>query len=191
MHFLECSVYVIDDNADALGDRIAFLVEKQLDVCRYKKWNDNRGGLNGLEPTLCLAPQNAPLEAILESGDDDDFGDDGGGCGEVAFTDDEIPQAFSHFTYRFTKRRLLVCDLQGVLTTTADGSDHRRQFEFTDPVVHYKSRTGRSNVFGRTDLGQRGMRAFLKTHVCGHLCRSLTRRWVGGWARRNDDETDH
>lgn len=71
-----------------------------------------------------------------DESEEDEDGDHGGlVCAArcvIADTDD-IPQAFSHFTYRFTKRRLLVCDLQGVLTQSASG---QASFEFTDPVIH-------------------------------------------------------
>lgn len=85
----------------------------------------------------------------------------------------DIPQAFSHFTYRYTKHRVLVCDLQGVLSTTQPPC-----FEFTDPVIHFSSRSGRRNVFGRTDRGLKGMHDFFASHKCSSLCRALNRRWV-------------
>jgi hypothetical protein len=114
----------------------------------------------------------------VESGDEEENDDDDDtelpdGRELCSFAIDEIPQAFSHFTFRYTKRKLLVCDLQGVLTETP-----RPMFEFTDPVIHYRSGTGRSSVFGRTDLGHRDIHAFLHTHTCGELCRTLTKRWV-------------
>jgi hypothetical protein len=33
-------------------------------------------------------------------------------------------------------------------------------------------------VYGRTDLGIKGMHKFYETHKCGKLCRMLRRRWV-------------
>ena len=83
----------------------------------------------------------------------------------------DIPQAFSHFTYNITRRKKLVCDLQGV-HNTADNV-----FELTDPVIHHKSDTGRKHVYGRTDHGKRGMHNFFKTHKCTNLCRMLKRKW--------------
>ena len=85
----------------------------------------------------------------------------------------DIPQAFSHFTYRCSRREMLVCDLQGVLDEAASPP----LFELTDPVIHYASRSGRQNVYGRTDRGKKGINSFLKTHVCSDLCRALQRRW--------------
>ena len=88
---------------------------------------------------------------------------------------DDIPQAFSHFTYRYTQKKVLVCDLQGVLDTS---SPTGLCFQFTDPVIHFKSRRGRNNVFGRTDRGPKGVHDFFKSHTCSPLCRALNRRWV-------------
>jgi hypothetical protein len=88
----------------------------------------------------------------------------------------DIPQAFSHFTYRLTKRKNLVCDLQGVLTT--DDVQHKNMFRLTDPVIHHHSSIkGSKNMYGRTDRGKKGMYDFIKTHKCTDLCRMLKRKW--------------
>ena len=42
-----------------------------------------------------------------------------------------------------------------------------------DPVIHYQSKTGKKQEFGRTDLGRRGVREFFKTHECNDVCRLL------------------
>ena len=81
----------------------------------------------------------------------------------------DIPQAFSHFTHRYTKRKKMVCDLQGVLNKSASPP----VFELTDPVIHYASTRGRKNVYGRTDRGKKGMNEFFCTHQCNDLCRLL------------------
>ena len=90
--------------------------------------------------------------------------------------DSDVPQAFSHFTYRASKRKLLVCDLQGVLNTAEN------LFELTDPVIHYRSRKGRKHVYGRTDHGRKGVDKFFCTHHCNALCRML--RMPGDKRRR-------
>ena len=117
------------------------------------------------------------LGALIE--DEDEEESDEEDAGEQGSDDvicvDEIPQAFSHFTYRYTKRKVLVCDLQGVLSTAGT---HPPRFEFTDPVIHFPSRSGRRNVFGRTDRGRKGIKDFFRSHNCGPLCRALNRRWV-------------
>ncbi|CAM9961370.1 unnamed protein product [Ectocarpus sp. 6 AP-2014] len=83
------------------------------------------------------------------------------------------PQAFSHFSFWQTRRRMLVCDLQGVLSSSGAGEDRAGLFEFTDPVIHYRSKSGRTQVYGKTDLGRSGMNQFFKTHRCNDVCRLL------------------
>ena len=100
----------------------------------------------------------------------------------IRVTAEDVPQAFTHFTYRHTHRKFMVCDLQGVL----DMHSSPPLFELTDPVIHYKSDHGRSHVFGRTDRGLNGMHDFFRTHMCSDLCRALNRRWV----RKHRSNTD-
>lgn len=76
-------------------------------------------------------------------------------------------QCFSHYSYRCTKRRMIVCDLQGVHNTSEN------VFQLTDPVIHWSSSKGRVNVCGRTDHGKKGIKEFFKTHKCSDLCRRL------------------
>lgn len=91
----------------------------------------------------------------------------------------EVPQAFSHFTARYTKRKRLVCDLQGVL----DRSVTPPVFEMTDPVIHSRS-TKHKGKYGRTDHGQQGITNFHKTHTCGQVCRLLGLAGRSGAGRR-------
>ncbi|CAE8653365.1 unnamed protein product [Polarella glacialis] len=92
----------------------------------------------------------------------------------VQFDLADVPQAFSHFTYRHTNRKMLVCDLQGAL----DSSKYPPVFELTDPVIHYSSVTGRAQVYGRRDKGRAGINEFFSTHQCSELCRQLNRRFL-------------
>ena len=178
--FLDCSVYI---PFDALLGFTSVLVEKQLNPTKYKKWNDNAGMVDGQsESQLVLPPMDGgkALEGIVEASEEeedsatDDEDEEAKVPTEVPIPirPEDIPQAFSHFTYRFTKRKLLVCDLQGVLS-----SGTTPEFEFTDPVVHFNSNS-RRNVFGRTDRGYEGIKDFFKTHKCSPLCGALNRRWV-------------
>lgn len=169
--FLECSVYEVNDSK---WGTFGVLVEKQLDVSKYKKWNDNKGGVDG---QVSLAKITEGLGAIEEQDDEEDEDEEEvvDTKAPIVINDADIPQAFSHFTYRYTNRKKLVCDLQGVLTKNPDGS---RTFELTDPVIHYSSTTGRKNVFGRTDRGKSGSKDFFVSHKCGELCRMLNRKWV-------------
>lgn len=85
-------------------------------------------------------------------------------------------QAFSHFSHVYTRHKMLVCDLQGVLTShQSAGGETRRGgvFELTDPVIHYSSNSGRDQVYGNTDLGKEGTHNFFKTHKCNDVCRLL------------------
>ncbi len=176
--FLPCSVYLVNDIN--LGE-MAVLAEKQLDPSKYKKWNDNCGGVNG--QVLNQQVVEHKLDAIIEECDeeeedeDSDFEDDSYEANTEEHKIDplDIPQAFSHFTYRFTKRQLLVCDLQGVL------NDDPPVFELTDPVIHFRSKRSKRNnqVFGRTDRGRKGINDFFRTHKCTPLCRMLWCRWAG------------
>ena len=79
---------------------------------------------------------------------------------------DDVPQAFSHFTYEHSRGRKLVCDLQGVWNPD-DG------FVLTDPVVHYVSTQAGKHKNGATDKGLEGVKRFFGTHVCGPLCRKM------------------
>jgi hypothetical protein len=77
--------------------------------------------------------------------------------------DGDIPQAFSHWTYRASNQQLMVCDLQG--QPSINGF-----FEFTDPSIHFHSERSK---YGKTDHGSIGINNFFKTHQCNHLCRIL------------------
>ncbi|KAL7549696.1 hypothetical protein ACHAWF_014679 [Thalassiosira exigua] len=85
-----------------------------------------------------------------------------------------IPQTFSHYTYQRSKGQLMVVDLQGVFKVRSDGT---KVYKLTDPVIH-KHRRNRNRVmkkwsFGRTDRGEKGMRAFFETHKCTDACKLL------------------
>ena len=69
--------------------------------------------------------QNLPalINTVIEECDEEEVED--GNTGDKAIDVADIPQAFSHFTYRITDEKKLVCDLQGVLTTG-------KNYEFVD-----------------------------------------------------------
>jgi hypothetical protein len=102
--------------------------------------------------------KNKRLESVVEEGEEEDGTEFR--AKPITINDADVPQAFSHFSYLYSNRKKLVCDLQGVLTRDADGSS---TYELTDPVIHYSSITGRKNVFGRTDRGKVGMHDFFKS----------------------------
>lgn len=78
----------------------------------------------------------------------------------------DVPQAFSHFTHRHTKRTMLVCDLQGELKV----EEGVPVFKLTDPCIH-SNKPGKG--YGKTDKGLKGMHDFFKTHHCNAVCRLL------------------
>lgn len=78
----------------------------------------------------------------------------------------DFPQAFSHFTYRETSRKMMVVDIQGELEQATNLSP--AIFRLTDPVIHHtktgkpsKVANGRQNMFGRTDLGKKGFTNYI------------------------------
>lgn len=82
--------------------------------------------------------------------------------------DDDIPQAFSHFTYSDSGRKLMVVDIQGVLNHA------KKQFELTDPCIHYRCQGKSKKVgYGRTDRGLPGMHDFFISHQCNPACKAL------------------
>ena len=70
-------------------------------------------------------------------------------------------QAFSHFTHKKTKGKLLICDIQGV--------KDKNQYSLTDPAIHSDTQW----QYGSTDLGPKGMEAFFKEHTCEDYCSKL------------------
>mmetsp|Transcript_2286 Transcript_2286/g.4601 ORF Transcript_2286/g.4601 Transcript_2286/m.4601 type:complete len:786 (-) Transcript_2286:414-2771(-) len=67
------------------------------------------------------------------------------------------PQAFSHFTFEYTKGASLVVDVQGVGDL------------YTDPQIHTCDGEG----YGEGNLGLRGMALFFRAHTCNALCKRL------------------
>ena len=86
--------------------------------------------------------------------------------------DQDVPQAFSHFTYEASKKNFMVVDLQGVLKHNPDGT---KVFRMTDPAIHKRKKEKfKKWTFGRTDRGAKGIRAFFQTHECNNLCELLS-----------------
>mmetsp|Transcript_29675 Transcript_29675/g.59657 ORF Transcript_29675/g.59657 Transcript_29675/m.59657 type:complete len:459 (-) Transcript_29675:52-1428(-) len=154
IQFLDCWVMLFDKDDNERG---AILVEKMLDHEKYMKWNTNGGYVR--------TGNTYPGAAMSFSGQNGDY----------HFLLEDIPQAFSHFTYNASGRRFLVCDLQGVL----DVKKCPPVFELTDPAIHYSEQTRRTD-FGRTDKGENGIEEFFKTHTCSDLCRMVCRHWING-----------
>ena len=146
--FLDCHVMVLHGHPAKF-----LLVEKMLDHTKYKKWNTNAGLVN---------EASSSLEGKRFSTSPD-----------CPFTIDEIPQAFSHFTYINSGRKFLICDLQGVLNTKSNPP----VFEMTDPAIHYKTMTTQRD-FGRTNRRQEGIDDFLKTYKSGEFSKMLSSQFI-------------
>jgi Alpha-kinase family len=192
--FLDCSIYELDD--DTLG-RLSVLVEKKLDHTKWFKWNSNNGCVNGVKK---LAQSNGTLPGHanvtgrgineiatnvmaldlnkIEEGSEEEEESDEESTKEngqsIIYTPSQVAQAFSHFSYIFSDRKRLVCDLQGVF------NEELNLLEFSDPVIHYydSDRSERKGVHGRTDRGRKGFEDFFATHICKEqdgLCQLVSR----------------
>jgi hypothetical protein len=195
--FLDCSVLVLKDHTVS-GGKKDVLVEKMLDTKRFKwsKWNDNGGGVEGqafhaplnIEYELkLLGMSNGKLEGVEEEdseeesegpSEDDSSEEEPSNSGpdsedsnaDASITPSDYLQAFSHFSYVYTGKALLVCDLQGIFNTETVPP----KFELTDPAIHSVSgSSGRRLYFGPTDKGRKGMQQFLNTHKCSSICHSV------------------
>ena len=110
----------------------------------FRKWNTNFGATvkTEVEPAeLSSTSAAAAAKGAKE------------GHRVTRLNSDLVPQAFSHFSYEYSRGKKLVCDLQGVWNAD-DG------FVLTDPVVHYVSSSGRRHKNGATDKGEEGASAF-------------------------------
>ncbi|KAL7542140.1 hypothetical protein ACHAXR_011560 [Thalassiosira sp. AJA248-18] len=218
LRFVSCSVLLLQDSNWPGGER-GVLVEKMLDTDRFRwvKWNDNNGGLmNGEKKHIPIdvdfelkelqREEAQHLGAIMENDEDSDDDESisdvesegGHGNGEVDVNSNdsgidpsEYLQAFTHFTYRFTNKKVMVCDLQGIFNTDLTPPT----IEMTDPAIHYASTRGRRMVFGRTDKGRSGMNAFFSTHKCTKICKYLhlsarNKKWNRDWRRESTQRTN-
>ena len=69
----------------------------------------------------------------------------------------DIAQAFSHFTYAASKKKMLIIDIQGV------------GLKLTDPSILSTNQ----EEFGITNSGKLGINSFFDNHVCNHICSKL------------------
>jgi hypothetical protein len=191
--FLQCSVLILEDSKWPGGVR-GLLVEKMLDTARHGwcKWNDNAGAIDGraahvpIDVDYEFAKLRGKMEdlcAIAEGDSDEESedSDDEAAHDDVQYENDDNAmrrtttsasdylQAFTHFTYRVTNKKVMVCDLQGVY----DADAVPPKFELTDPAIHYASKRGREMVFGRTDKGKKGVQLFFDSHKCTSVCKLM------------------
>uniref|UniRef100_A0A7S3D3P1 Alpha-type protein kinase domain-containing protein n=1 Tax=Palpitomonas bilix TaxID=652834 RepID=A0A7S3D3P1_9EUKA len=151
----------------------------------YRKFNDNRGGVvahhkvpltrelsfqakEKKKGTWARHRSNGDSHSSTDGDDEDESSSVSPATAKLA----SLAQSFSHFTYDRSRRRLVVCDLQGVgnlltdpqIHTCAD-KDVMRSMEKVD--VSWNGR------FGQGDQGLAGVRAFFETHECNEYCRRL------------------
>jgi Alpha-kinase family len=191
IQFLDCSIYELNDVNLGL---LSVLVEEKLDHTKWKKWNSNNGFIDGIarnsrHPGINLrrlindvtpVPDLGILEERIDEDEEEDVSDEKGNSNDEKlkselkyFSPGDIAQAFSHFSYHHSRKKRLVCDLQGVF-------DHKTNIlQLSDPVIHYynPNKHERRYVHGRTDRGRKGIYDFFYTHnaVHGHLCRLMLR----------------
>eukprot|EP00918_Siedleckia_nematoides_P007239 GHVU01015732.1.p1 GENE.GHVU01015732.1~~GHVU01015732.1.p1 ORF type:complete len:568 (-),score=66.72 GHVU01015732.1:653-2356(-) len=172
------------------------LSEPKLDPICFHKYNDNKGGVHNLPRKTVLGGAGTMFEIAEEDEDDEDEDEDDDDEDsdeeevvrelsakerrrlQDSVLDDDVPQAFSHWSYVSSNRAMLICDIQGVLTSTQVGqSSPTKIFRLTDPAIHrrrknrFQLRSG--SAYGKTNLGNKGIRKFLDTHECNNLCRLL------------------
>jgi hypothetical protein len=127
--FLDCYLFYVPSK------QISILVEKRLDIKKYKKFNDNMGGVDGQasHPPINLHKglnnMNTMLNAIQEVEDDDDDEEEDSNLARIERVTispiesnkkidlSHIPQAFSHFTHRYSNQKLcVICKESSMLT---------------------------------------------------------------------------
>lgn len=174
---------------DKILGKQSVLVEEKIDHLGWTKWNANNGYVQGkVTPTytdesirdamknLMKIDMDMIEEGSEEEEEDGDSEENHHGhvpIRAITFTPFEVAQAFSHYTYKASGRKRLVCDLQGVF------DQDNNELIFSDPVIHYynDARQDRRKVHGFTDRGRKGIAMFFDTHHehCGHLCRLVNR----------------
>ena len=84
----------------------------------------------------------------------------------ISVSKNEVAQCFSHFSHHYSRGNIVICDLQGVYNAS------KKRFFFTDPVIHYHNarKDHHEGRYGRTDMGQKGIDLFTRSHNCNKLC---------------------
>lgn len=170
------------------GSKKTFLVEEMLDG-RYQKFNNNMGFVHGKTRGKTAHADQSDDDLVLDNipEEDEEACDDPDEqlfrrksispqdtCHYANVRVEDFPQAFSHFSYYMSKGRIMVVDLQGVLQAHKNGL---REYVLTDPAIHKRQQRKLGHLrlghFGRTDRGEKGMKAFWASHVCTDACSLL------------------
>ncbi|KAJ7902399.1 kinase-like domain-containing protein [Mycena leptocephala] len=90
--------------------------------------------------------------------------------------------AFAHFVFGYSKRTLVIADLQGTpcLVRNNDG------LILFDVMTHTKD--GDSGIIG--DFGVKGMKSFVDDHQCTDLCRALTLKSLYALVMPDDEDEE-
>lgn len=79
----------------------------------------------------------------------------------------EVAQTFSHYSFVYSQREMLVVDLQG----TVISESQRTVLKLTDPAIHTGWwRNKRYKRLSHTDKGETGIGKFFEHHECNALC---------------------
>lgn len=105
---------------------------------------------------ICIVEFEDGRNAFVERFLDGEFQKYNNNHGYVQTTN-PVPQAFSHFTWTWSKGKLLICDIQGT------------ESEWTDPQIHTIDGDG----FGCGNRGLKGIYDFFDTHQCNEWCEKL------------------
>uniref|UniRef100_A0A914CDW0 Alpha-type protein kinase domain-containing protein n=1 Tax=Acrobeloides nanus TaxID=290746 RepID=A0A914CDW0_9BILA len=84
----------------------------------------------------------------------------------------DLLMSFSHWTYQASDKKLMVVDLQGIISTTKTGE---KAVFLTDPAIHCDDNTR----FGPMNLGKKGMENFFSRHKCNKFCDVLGLKLYG------------
>uniref|UniRef100_A0A7S3G4B9 Alpha-type protein kinase domain-containing protein n=1 Tax=Palpitomonas bilix TaxID=652834 RepID=A0A7S3G4B9_9EUKA len=148
----------------------------------YRKFNDNRGGVvahhkvpltrelsfqakEKKKGTWARHRSNGDSHSSTDGDDEDESSSVSPATAKLA----SLAQSFSHFTYDRSRRRLVVCDLQGVGNLLTDPQIHT----CADKDVMDMADVSWNSRFGQGDQGLAGVRAFFSTHECNEYCRRL------------------
>ena len=71
-------------------------------------------------------------------------------------------QAFSHYTWVKSEKRLIICDLQGVTRCN--------KIFLTDPAIHCEDYMLLQPKYGGNNLGPPGIKKFFASHKCNNVC---------------------
>jgi len=169
--FLDCSIYYLTHSQKG---EFAVIVERKLEGS-FQKWNNNNGWHRCRNETNS---SNLNISTVTEEDDNIESGTENNpiSLDSLFVTKEEVAQAFSHFSYIHSGKKMLICDLQGVYDRS------KKTLTLTDPVIHYhdarKVKKHNRGVYGRTDMGQKGIQDFFKTHKCNCLCELVTKGFI-------------